>query len=116
MSITFPTNPNMILSNQVENREGNTSKTLMDMTSSWSTAYNISQKEAKKNAQNGTIEGTLLFELNQDSGRSDLFKAYMKQSKMSTYFQDNPWGVLKQATNTGYQGPQLGGALRPNIA
>ena len=34
---------------------------------------------------------------------------------MSTYYQDNPWEVLKFSKEHGYQGPQLGGNIRGNI-
>lgn len=110
MSITFPTNSNMVLSNQVEDRVGNTSKTLFDMTSSWTTDPK-SNKQINQQAQFGPVSDWVNI-INQDGSYSDLLNSYMKQTKMATYYQDNPLPVLEHSRKYGYQGPELGGAIR----
>ena len=65
--------------------------------------------------QSNPYDWNMITTQSKEDGYDNRFQAYMKQARMSTYYQDNPWEVLQFSGKHGYQGPQMGGQIRGNI-
>jgi len=103
-----------ILSSQLSSKTGNLSQLL------------FRQNEKRAGSTKVTPLAPILEETNpyswnsksassSENGESRRFDIFMDQARMSTYYQDHPWGGLEHSSKNGYTGPTLGGDIRNNV-
>lgn len=66
-----------------------------------------------ESVKGGNLTQTL-FKLNELEYKDNekQMSSFISQSRMSTYYQDNPWGILTSSEKYGL--PTLGGKINPN--
>ena len=107
-NVTF--SGNNVISDQMSNRTGNLSQTL------------FRKNESKVKPVSSVLERTNPYDWNKETEDPDhhkamqegIFNTFMDQARMSVYYQNNPWGILKNSRKYGYKGPTLGGVIRGN--
>ena len=107
-----------VLSNQQENKTGNLSELLYSRD-----VKLIDGKPGSPESLGSDLDKTNPYGWNSlayDSGlqypqqgfQKGQWSAFMNQARLSTFYQDNPWEVLKHSKMNGYDGKQLGGKVR----